>query len=156
MIHHIPIPLLHASLKVSGGDADHMIGCGQDILIEDPILRGPAVRLSGAGQGQEEPGVRMGPPEPKDCPGGQKIKTQGRAGKEKPETICPRFLQSVVQRGGKGGHILILNQAVPGKTKAPVPIVRRFRKGSGSAGFQAGIKGRCFPQRQARVGRERT
>ena len=156
MIHHIPIPLLHASLKVSGGNADHMIGFGQDIPVDDPILGGPAVRLSGAGQGQKQPGVRMGPPEPKDCLGGQKIKTQGRAGKEKTETTRPRFLQSVVQSSGEGGDILILDQAVAGKAKAPFPIVKRFRKGSGSAGFRAWTKGRGLPQRQARVGSGKT
>ena len=107
MLHHIPVPGLHAARIIPVGQDDRLIRFCPDFLIRPAVLAVPARRLVAAGKGQVQKEIRMLFPGLQDGAGRQRVKTEGAAAEKTAVPVCVRFFdraqqpgeQSIVQRG---------------------------------------------------------
>ena len=93
MLDHKPVPDMHASLEIKRRKNQLIIGAVPDPVIPAAVGKGPAGRLLGARNGQEQAGIRMIRPEGKHFLRGQRIKTQ-RAAAHKPAealSVTPEY-----------------------------------------------------------------
>ncbi len=96
MVHHVAVPPLHAIGRVLGGDQGLEVAGFHQPLVPLPLVRGPGIRLGGAGDGGLYRHIRAPIPEGQDRLAEIEVTAQGHAAEE----VAVALLIGGLHRGG--------------------------------------------------------
>ena len=116
MFHEKAVPLLHASRKIIRGDVQHLIRAVQQFPVDALISGTPSGRLIRAGDGDDQPDLRVPPLQIQHGLLRQRVKSQRSSGKKGSLSL----LKALLQRAGKSGvqQFPIVTGQIPVSRKA--------------------------------------
>ena len=152
VVHHVPIPHVHAALIVVAGEDNCLVGSIQQLLVNQAIRRFPSRGLRAARNRQPQPNIRMVRPHQQNALRCQRVKSQRAAADKIPKPVLIQCFQHPVKPLCQRRKLLRRNRPMPreadGNVLSPV-LLRRKHVGN----MAAGNVGKRLMQRSGRLER---